>query len=79
MLSFPLLWFRASILIHVLHRIGEMALAPLVESHLLLYEEWQGKGKAYLFIAQAGSYVYIDLALRAMFPSLHAGTGRSHV
>jgi hypothetical protein len=26
--------------IHILHCIGEMALAPLVESHLLLYEKW---------------------------------------
>jgi hypothetical protein len=58
-----------------------MALAPLAESHLLLYEGWWGgKGKAYLFIAQTGRYIYtVDLALRAMFPSLHASTGRSRV
>jgi hypothetical protein len=56
-----------------------MSLAPLVESHLLLYEElWVEKGKL-IFLMPRQAAIYIDLALRAMFPSLHAGTGRSPV
>jgi hypothetical protein len=42
---------------HGLHCIGEIALAPLVESNRLLFEKWWGIGKAYLFIAQTGRYL----------------------
>ena len=53
-----------------------MALAPLVESHLLLYEGWWGEKGKLIFLLPRPAAIYIDLALRAMFPSLHAGTGR---
>jgi hypothetical protein len=66
-------------LIHVLHCIGEMALAPLVESHLLLNEEWWGEKGKFIYLLPRPATIYIDLALRAMFPSLHASIGRSPV
>jgi hypothetical protein len=66
-------------LIHVLHCIGEMALAPLVESHFLLNEGWWGEKGKLIFLLPTPAAIYIDLALRAMFPSLHASTGRSPV
>jgi hypothetical protein len=62
--------------LHVLHCIGEMALVPLEESHLLLYEGWWGEKGKLIFLLPRPAAIYIDLALRAMFPPLHASTGR---
>jgi hypothetical protein len=58
--------------------IAQKDFTTLGESLLILYEEWWGKGKAYLFIGQTGRYIqYIDCgASRATSDvfSVHART-----
>jgi hypothetical protein len=50
-----------------------MALSPLVESRC------GGKGKAYLYIAKSGRYIYRFCRATSDVYSLYAGTGRSPV
>jgi hypothetical protein len=45
-------------LIHDPHCIGEMALAPLVERHLLLYEEWWGEKGKLIFLLPRPAAIY---------------------
>jgi hypothetical protein len=59
-----------------------MALSPLVESSLVLYEEWwTEKGKLiFLMPMQIGLYIYcIDFGDTSDISPLHASTGRSPV
>jgi hypothetical protein len=47
--------------VHVLHCISEKALSPLVESRLVLYEEWWTEKGKLIFLIPRPAAIYIDL------------------
>jgi hypothetical protein len=66
-------------LVHVLHCISEMALSPLVESRLVLYEEWwTEKGKLILLMPRPAA-IYIDFGATSDISPLDASTVYSPV
>jgi hypothetical protein len=70
---------RISTLVHVLHCISEMARSPLVESRLVLYEEWWTEKGKLIFLMPRPAAIYIDFGATSDISPLHASTGRSPV
>jgi hypothetical protein len=54
-----------------------MALSPLVENSLVLYEEWWTEKGELIFLMLRPAAIYIDFGATSDISPLHASTGRS--